>query len=392
MIEPKDKAALLNALRIERDLPAKPSPRGWIIGLLALIVMAGLGAGGWYYWRPDSGIPVHAVMVTREGGSGSGLDASGYVVARRQATLSAKILGKVVFLNAEEGQQVHQGDIVARLDDSNYSAALHQAKAQELAAEAALADAQPIYTRYRTLHDQKAISTDAVENQKIAYDTARTALDVARAAVLFAQSNENDTIVRSPFSGVVTDKVAQVGEIVAPAAAGGGDTRTGIATIVDMDSLEVQVDVSENYIDRVRAGEKANIALNAYPDWAIPAAVIAVIPTADQSKGTVKVRIAINTKDPRILPQMGARVSFQTGPASGPIGHALTVPPQAISGNGADGTVFLIEGDAVLARPVKVGLRTANSVTIISGVAAGDRLAVGDLTKLRDGAKVSVQE
>jgi RND family efflux transporter MFP subunit len=207
-----------------------------------------------------------------------------------------------------------------------------------------------------------------------------------------AKSNEGFTTVRAPFDGVVTVKVAQVGEIVSPSTAGGGNTFTGIATIVDMDSLEVDVDVSENYIDRVRAEQKATIQLTAYPDWDIPASVIAVIPTADQSKGTVKVRVAINAKDARILPQMGARVSFETTPGAQPVSRAVMVPPDAVSGSGDSGTVFVITGDSVAARQVKVGLRTSQSVTILSGVSAGDRLAQGDLTKLHDGVRVAVQE
>jgi len=200
--------------------------------------------------------------------------------------------------------------------------------------------------------------------------------------------------VRAPFAGEVTDKVAQIGEIVSPAAAGGGDTRTGIATIVDMDSLEVQVDVSENYIDRVRPGEKATITLNAYPDWQIPASVIAIIPTADQSKGTVKVRIAIEGKDARILPEMGARVTFLTDatPASAPRSSAITVPLNAVMGEGATGTVFVVHDNTVEARQVRLGLKTAQLVTILSGLATGDRIAAGDLAKLHDGAKVSIQD
>ena len=215
---------------------------------------------------------------------------------------------------------------------------------------------------------------------------------MAESAVAVAQSNEGFTTVRAPFDGVVTLKVAQVGDIVSPSTAGGGNTFTGIATIVDMDSLEVDVDVSENYIDRVRPEQKATIQLTAYPDWDIPATVIAVIPTADQSKGTVTVRVAINAKDARILPQMGARVSFLTGPDQGPVSHALTVPPGAVAGDGATGTVFVVDDDKIQVRQVKVGLRTSQAVTILSGIAAGDRIAVGDLDKLHDGDKVSVQD
>ncbi len=387
-----DKSPHLDQLKIDRNRAAPSSSRGLLIALVVIVLIGGGGAG-WYYFRPAPGLPIHAVTVeSAGGGGGSSLDASGYVEARRTATLSSQIIGKVVYLNAEEGQRIKQGDVVARLDDSNYAAALKQAEAQERQAKAALEDVTPIFERYKRLQSQNAISTDQFENERAAYDTARTALEVSGAAVALARSNEGFTTVRAPFDGVVTVKVAQVGDIVSPSTAGGGNTFTGIATIVDMDSLEVDVDVSENYIDRVRAEQKATIQLTAYPDWDIPATVIAVIPTADQSKGTVKVRVAINTKDARILPQMGARVSFETTPGAQPVSRAVMVPPDAIAGSGDSGTVFVINGDTVAARQVKVGLRTSQSVTILSGVGAGDRLAQGDLTKLHDGARVAIQD
>jgi RND family efflux transporter MFP subunit len=218
---------------------------------------------------------------------------------------------------------------------------------------------------------------------------------VAQAQVALAQSNLRDTVVRAPFSGMVTVKVAQVGEVVAPSAAGGGDTRTGIITIVDMDSLEVQVDVSENYIERVQVGGGATIHLDAFPDWDIPGAVIAIIPTADQSKGTVAVRVAIKSKDPRILPQMAARVSFMTAPdktAGAAAAPRLSVPLNAVIANGKTGTVFVINDDKIEKREVALGLKTAQTITVLSGLSAGDRLAGDNLDKLHDGALVKVQE
>jgi RND family efflux transporter MFP subunit len=184
-----------------------------------------------------------------------------------------------------------------------------------------------------------------------------------------------------------------VGEIVAPAAAGGGDTRTGIVTIVDMNSLEVQVDVSENYIDRVDVGGNAVIHLDAYPDWDIPGSVIAIIPTADQSKGTVQVRVAIKTKDTRILPEMASRVTFMTAPEKGGASAVsrVTVPPAAVLGSGKTGSVFVVGEDGkVEKREVALGLKTAQSITILSGISAGDRLASDNLDKLHDGDRVKV--
>lgn len=393
----KDKSSLLDSLKIERAPVArgrKPSPVLYGAAGIAVLVLAG---AGWFLW-PDSRIPVQVVTVEAGPGAtgGVGLDASGYVVARRKATLSAKILGKVSEVNFEEGQHVKEGDIVARLDDSNYAAALRQAQATMQQAKAAFENATPIYNRYRGLKQQNAISTDAVENQRIAYDNARTQYAVSQAAVALAQSNLRDTLVRAPFAGVVTVKVAQVGEVVAPSAAGGGDTRTGIVTIVDMDSLEVQVDVAENYIERVEVGGDATIHLDAYPELDIPGTVIAIIPTADQSKGTVKVRVGIKAKDSRILPQMAARVAFMTAPEKGTTAQAaprFNVPANAVQSNGRTGVVYVLGSeDKLEKRDVALGPQTQQGVTILSGLSAGDRLAVGDFSKLHDGDRVKVQQ
>ena len=241
----------------------------------------------------------------------------------------------------------------------------------------------------------RAISSEMLDTQRLAYDNARTAYNVAQAQVGVAESNLKDTLVRAPFSGVVTVKVAQVGEVVAPSAAGGGDTRTGIITIVDMDSLEVLVDVSENYIERVRVGGQATIHLDSYPDWDIPGSVIAIIPTADQSKGTVQVRVSIKARDTRILPQMAARVSFLTPPEKDGSQAAtrVTIPPNAVQVNGRTGSVFVLgENDTVEKREVALGLKTDQAVVVLSGIAPGDRLASGDLSKLHDGERVKIAE
>jgi RND family efflux transporter MFP subunit len=390
-----DKSALLDSLKIERAPLRRQSSPMLYAGIGAALLLA--AAGGWYFW-PDSRVAVHAVTAASEGAGGatsSGLDASGYVVPRRIATLSAKIQGRVTEVNFEEGQKVKAGDIVARLDDSNYAAILRQAEAQMRQARTAMENNSPIYARYRTLKEQGAISTDAVENQRLIYDNARTQYDIARAAVALAQTNLRDTLVRAPFDGVVTVKVAQVGEVVAPSAAGGGSTRTGILTIVDMDSLEVQVDVSENYIERVQVGAPVTIHLEAYPELDIPGSVIAIIPTADQSKGTVQVRVAIKGKDPRILPQMAARVSFLNLPEKGgsPAVSRVSVPVTAVQGSGKTGTVFLIGSEGKIEkRDVALGLKTGNSVLVLSGLSAGDRLAGDNLDKLHDGDRVKVVE
>jgi HlyD family secretion protein len=389
-----DKSSLLDSLKIERTPVKRGSPSPWLYaGVGAALLIA--AAGGWYFW-PDNRIPVHAITASAQGSgsAGASLDASGYVVARRKATLSAKILGKIAEVNFEEGQKVKAGDIVARLDDTNAAAALQQSQAVLSQAKAAFENATRYYTRYQGLKAQNAISTDLVENQRILYDNARTQYGVAQAQVEYAAAGLRDTVIRAPFAGVVTVKVAQIGEVVAPQASGGGDTRTGILTIVDMDSLEVQVDVSENYIERVQVDGDAVIHLDAFPDWDIPGSVIAVIPTADKSKGTVAVRVRIKSKDPRILPDMAARVGFMSAPEKGEAQTVarVSVPPGAVIANGKTGSVFVIGAeDKIEKREVALGLKTPQAVTVLSGLSAGDRLASDNLDKLHDGDRVAVQ-
>jgi len=245
-----------------------------------------------------------------------------------------------------------------------------------------------------------------LDTSKANFDAKQTDLAVAqgnlavrRAALLVAQREEEDTIVHAPFTGVVTTKNAQPGEIVSPLSAGGGFTRTGICTLVDMDSLEVEVDVSENFISRVHAGEPAILKLNAYPDWQIPAYVIAVIPTADRSKATVKVRVGFKSRDPRILPEMGARVSFMSSEnksGATPAAGGVVIPAEAVvpgAQSGADtGAVFVIHGDTVERRVVRLGARSADGQVVLSGLSAGERVALGDFSKLKDGARVKIAE
>src|ERR1700733_13714292 len=333
-----DKSALLEQLRLDRGAAEAEKHGGvinWLLAVAALLVLLCIGA--WLFLGRQSGVPVR-IVIAQESTSASApsgasmLDASGYVVARRQASVSSKITGKVLEVLIEEGQRVAANEVLARLDDSNARARLEQASAQIAQAQAnlhaariALDDARPIYQREEQERKQALISAQDFDSAKATYNAAETALavaqrvaDVARASLLVAQRDEDDTGVRAPFAGVVTGKAAQPGEMVSPISAGGGFTRTGIGTIVDMDSLEVQVDVNENFINRVRPGQPVTIRLNAYPDWAIAGEVIAIIPTADRSKATVKVRVGFKQRDERILPEMGARVSFlqEAGTAS----------------------------------------------------------------------------
>jgi RND family efflux transporter MFP subunit len=406
----EDKSSLLAQLRIDRgSTRVEPAVRTWTWAA-ALAAAAILGLAAWYALRP-TGVPVHVAVARASSGAaapaGSVLDASGYVVARRQATVASKITAKMVELDIEEGDHVNAGQTIARLDDTNIRAALDEARAQLDYAKAGLAqtevnlaNAKRDYDRQKSLLLGHFVSQAAVDTAQTTFDALRAQLATQRSNVQVvarglnaAERNLDDTIVRAPFSGVVTVKAAQPGEMVSPISAGGGFTRTGIGTIVDMDSLEFQVDVNENFINRVRPGQPVTAKLNAYPDWQIPAHVIALIPTADRSKGTVMVRIAIDAKDPRILPEMGVRVSFladKPEPAAATVGQ-VSVPSGAVRGTGAAGTVFVVHADTVERRAVRLGASSGGEVVVTAGLTAGTRIAVGDLARLEDGTKIRIE-
>jgi len=406
-----DKSALLNQLRIDRGGQSAPSRAGklWLAGILTVLGMAAIAA--WFWSRPGA-VRVHAASAQAIAGgasAGSILDASGYVVARRQATVASKITARMVELDIEEGDHVKAGQIIAKLDDTNIRAALNQSSAQLDFAKASLAEtqvnlanAQRDYERQKSLLQGHFVSQSAVDNAQTTFDglraqlaTQRSNVDVVAEGMKVAQRNLDDTIIRAPFSGIVTVKAAQPGEMVSPISAGGGFTRTGIGTVVDMDSLEFQVDVNENFINKVRPEQKVSAKLNAYPDWQIPGHVIAVIPTADRSKGTVTVRIALDQKDSRVLPEMGVRVSFLAEPTEGADSKpavGVNVPLKAVQTSGETGVVFILRGDIVERRAVRLGASSGDNATVLSGLSAGDRVAIGDFTQLKDGAKVRVEQ
>jgi len=332
-----DKASLLRELRIDRTDgdPRKGMPRLLVV-VLAAVVLALVGMAYFFSADRPKEIPVRAQPPSESPVPGrhidkSILEASGYVVARRQATVSAKITGKLVEIVVQEGERVRAGQIIARLDDTNTRASLELAQANLWAAKLAFQDAEPIFRRNEKIFAAGASSSQALDTARAAYHTADANFRIAGRAVEVAQRNEDDTIIRSPFDGVVTDKAANEGEIVSPVSAGGGFTRTGICTIVDMNTLEVDVDIAEEFVDRIHAGAPAEITLDAYSQLKFPAFVIALVPTADRAKGTVKIRVGFKSLDSRILPDMSAKVTFKgtvqssgqlPGGNAGALGHA----------------------------------------------------------------------
>jgi RND family efflux transporter MFP subunit len=410
MTSETDKKALLGQLRIDRSEPSPGtgwSRRTWIIaGAIALAVL--LAAVAWF------ALPVHAVTAVQTvsaqpiGGSGgtSVLDATGYVTARRQATVSAQITGTVAAVLIEEGDHVKEGQVIGRLDDTAQRAILAQAQAQVHSAQAMLLQAQALLAqnqrdvkRDEDLVTRKLVSEQAVELARTQVETQtalvqaqRKQIDLAEANVRSAQVQLDYCTVRAPFTGVVIAKAAQVGEIISPLSAGGGFTRTGIGTLVDMDSLEVEVDVNEAYINRVEPGQRVESVLNAYPDWHIPSHVIAIIPTADRSKATVKVRIGLDVKDNRLVPDMGVRVSFleagKAGAATPERVHGVLVPAAALRKDGAEDVVFVVKDHRAQRRVVTVGATSGDSRQLLAGVSPGEAVIVDAPAELRDGAAV----
>jgi len=352
-----------------------------------------------------------ARAATQAPGTGSVLDASGYVTARRQATVSAKITGKVVTVLIEEGMRVREGAVLARLDDTEARAQLALARAQLVAARSQqaeirsqLAQAERDHTRQQELFERQLVSAQSLDAALAQRDMSRARLAssaeqirVAQESVAVAEVQLDNTVVRAPFTGVVVAKAAQPGEMISPISAGGGFTRTGIGTIVDMDSLEVQVDVNEAYINRVTPGQPVEATLNAYPDWHIPGLVIAIIPTADRSKATVKVRIAITSKDTRIVPDMGVRVAFlssKTGGAVTPpaVASIVVVPTEALRAEGDRGVVFVVADGKVARRTVTLGSTAGGQRQVLSGLRDGERVVLSPPPSLDDGDAVKFAE
>lgn len=401
-------AALLEQLRIDRDTPPS-APRRWPWIVLAVVLLVTAAIAGWLLFGRARAVEVRtaeAVAIGGNGGPASVLDATGYVVARRMATVSAKITGRVREVLIEEGQRVDAGQVMATLDPIDAHAERELARAQAGAARsqvesvrARLAEAEANARRLSSLVRQQLVSRAQYDEAVAARDALRAELataqrnaDVAGDRLHIAEIGVDNTVVRAPFAGVVTAKAAQPGEIVSPLSAGGGFTRTGIGTIVDMDSLEIEVDVGEAFIGRVKPGMPVQATLNAYPDWKIPAEVIAIIPAADRGKATVKVRIALKTKDPRIVPDMGVRVSFleKAEPAQATQPRGVLVPEAALVERDGRTLAFVVEDETARARAVKPGRTLGGDREVLEGLAGGDAVVLDPPQSLRDGAPVRV--
>lgn len=412
-----DRSVKLDQLRIDRSSPddsgrlRKP--------LLWLLIAALIGGVAFIYFFFDFGasreLEVRLGAARIESGAPSApsvLDASGYVVARRMATVSAEITGKVVEVLIEEGMEVKQGDLLARLDDDIARAQYDLSASRLEAGKTAIAEidinieqAKLDLERTAALAEQRLVSASAFDQARLGLEALqarreRTVEDirVAERELEIQQRYLKDMMIRAPFDGVVVDKTAQPGEMISPVSAGGGFTRTGICTIVDMSSLEVEVDVNEAYINRVKAGQPVEVTLNAWPDDPYDANTIAIVPTADRSKATVRVRIGFDNRDARVLPDMGVKVAFLEEKVAASVSEQaskVTVPANAVVRDGDDAYAFVYRNGAVMRTGLSVGETRASRTEVLSGLDGRERVVVApsDAVKEagRDGASVPVR-
>jgi len=396
----------LAALKLERE-PVTPANRRWVGWLVLVLLVAAVGGTAWWWFSRERPIAVEIASVTQRqaGAQASVLNATGYVTARRRATVSSKITGKVVEVNVEEGMAVRQGQVLARLDDETQRAAVGLAEAQAEAArrnvnesEVRLAEAKITLARvsklvgvgYSTAAEVDAARA-AVDSLEARISAAHEQVRVAERQIVVQRTDLDSTIIRAPFDGVAISKDAQPGEMVSPVSAGGGFTRTGICTIVDMRSLEIEVDVNESYINRVKPEQTVTAVLDAYPDWQIPAHVITTVPSADRQKATVLVRIGFQQLDPRILPDMGVKVTFlrETEDSGTPAARAVTlVPKSAIKTDGSTSYAFVVVNDRVDRRAVTTAGTDGDRVEVVAGLNAGERVVVSPPAELSAGSLV----
>ena len=399
----------LDALRIDRRAGRGGGRAGWWWLVVLLLLAAAGGVVWWFFLRPK---PVVVRTLTPKvlvagGQSRTLLNASGYVTARREATVSSKVTGKVVEVMVEEGMEVAAGQVVAKLDSTNVETGLRLAEAQLESARKALEETRPVL-EYAAIERKRLDGLAAVnavsdselrkaesEERMFKARLVRQEADLAVAERTLDQWKQqlDDTIIRAPFAGIVTTKSSQPGEMISPISAGGGFTRTGICTLVDMASLEIEVDVSESYINRVRPGQPVEATLDAYPDWRIPAKVIAIIPTADRQKATVKVRVGFEKLDARILPQMGVKVAFQSNePAEAAADGrgALVLPKTVMRSSAGRDIVWVVRDGRVERRAVTVST-SGDEVTVVAGLAAGEAVVVDPPGALADGMAVVIE-
>jgi RND family efflux transporter MFP subunit len=407
-----EKIELLSQLSIDRDAPPPTRALPW--GLVAAVALGATATAGYLAIPSNTALPVKLDTARLEAAPAAAtgqsvLDASGYVVARRAATVSSKVTGRVADILVEEGMSVQKNQVVARLEDVNArqsvrvaEAELGTARSRVAEIEARVRETQVGYERSAALAAQGMISKAALDGARANADALKAQLASQEQSVavnerVLEQQRQSieDLVLRAPFSGVVVAKSAQLGEMISPVSAGSGFTRTGICTIVDMGSLDIEVDVNESHIHRVRAGQRVEASLDAYPGWKMPARVSAIIPTADRQKATVKVRIALDKTNPRILPDMGVKVAFLgLDPATQQktaLAPGIRIAPAALHKEGERQYVFVVKNNKTEQRQVTLGSSRTGEVLVTSGLSAGEEFVADAGPQVKAGITVTRQ-
>jgi HlyD family secretion protein len=391
------KSADLSALRINRS--AEPAPgaaaRRWVVAVaVAASIAAGVALALFAARRSFGGaleVRLTPATLVSPGQADAVLVASGYVVAQRKAAVASKGTGRLVYLGVVEGDKVKEGQIIARLEDSDVRAQLAQAEAQLQVNQADLQNAEQTLKRTRALADSNFSSQAALDSAQAHYLQVKSSIAVAQAVLKGAQVALENTVIRAPFDGTVLTKNADVGEVVAPLAAS-AFSKAAVVTIADLRSLQVEADVAESNLSGVSVGQPCEIVLDAYPDVRYPGYVAKIVPTADRAKATVQVKVAFKSYDSKVLPEMSAKAHFlPLSRSKADTQKVIVVPQNAVTERGGRTVAYTVSGDRAVEVPVTLGRRLGYSVVIRQGLAPGTMVidSVGD--RMRPGATVKVR-
>ncbi len=396
----------LAGLRIDRSGPDQRPGRALKWSAVLAVLAAAFVLTVYFFARQASGATVRVATVSVSGGgaAGSGITANGYVVARTRASVSSRISGRLATLTVEEGSVVRAGQVMGRLENADFVAAVAQAVADSARAEAALLEAvasrdqlQRDLARARELVSRNLQAERVAEDLEAQLAAADARVGVQRAQITsavagigVARANLDNTYIRAPFDGTVLRKDAEVGEVVAPMATGGGLTRGAVVTMADLETLEVEVDVNEAYIAQIEGGQPARIVLDAYPSLTFPGKVRQIVPTADRQRATVQVKVSILEKDARILPEMGARVEFLTEPTDAGAPMRIFVPAEAVRTDGSGTFVWILRDGAVSRTAIEAGPVSAGRREVRSGLSGGERIVLDPPAQLENGDRVNV--
>jgi HlyD family secretion protein len=404
----------LGKLKLDRD-PPPAVRRAFGRNLILVAVLLVVVAAGALFVRRGSAPQVQTIVATLSQPAGGSVaagavsvTANGYVAARTRASVSAKVPGRLASLTVDEGSTLKKGDIIARLENADYQAAVAEAQASLASARAQVIEARAERDQMRReaarMRNLKATNPGLIAEQDVdaaesraAQTEARTGsaearVEAASASLRFAQANLDNTYIRAPFAGTVLRKEAEVGEVVAPSV-GGGLTRGAVVTLADLGTLEVEVDVNEAYIARIRHEQEARITLDAYPDTSFRGTVRQVVPTADRQRATVQVKVSITDHDPRILPEMGARVDFLEQAREGPMeptagATRFRLPASAVREREGKTVVWLIRDGKLEAREVSAGPVSGGFREIRSGLSGGEMVLTGGVDAPTPGMRV----